>query len=286
MSPAKGGTLKRKKHKKEPYPLEDRALKEAARFMVKELLPLLGVEGTVRRAGPTEAVFLEVKNFLADFVYEMADGTWKRLEFESDRITMEHLRRFRACEAVNSYQYQVEVSTYVLCTSNVKKPKSSLIETMNTYHVSVVRMKDCNVDWLMEEVERKQGAGQRPGGEELLKVLLTPFMDGELSQTARVKRSLGVLLREQGQIAKQEMISMKSVLYTLAMKFLPGDELKEIREMMTLLGQMLMEDEIEKDEFKTMKELIREGELTIEKAAARKQMTVEEFRKEFKELRL
>ena len=32
----------------EGYPVEDRALKEAARFMGEELLPLLGVEGTVK----------------------------------------------------------------------------------------------------------------------------------------------------------------------------------------------------------------------------------------------
>ena len=33
----------------EDYPVEDRALKEAARFMGRELLPLLGVLGSVRR---------------------------------------------------------------------------------------------------------------------------------------------------------------------------------------------------------------------------------------------
>lgn len=44
--------------------MEDRALKEAAWFMGEELLPLLGVEGSVRRVSPTEAVFLEVGGYL------------------------------------------------------------------------------------------------------------------------------------------------------------------------------------------------------------------------------
>ena len=68
--------MKRQKKKRnvESYPMEDRAMKEAARFMGEELLPLLGVEGSVRRVSPTEAVFLEVGDY----------GTVKELIFTSD----------------------------------------------------------------------------------------------------------------------------------------------------------------------------------------------------------
>ena len=55
---------------------------------------------------------------------------------------------------------------------------------------------------------------------------------------------------------------------------------------MTLLGQMLMEDGIEKGEFKNMRELIRDGLLSMETAAARKHMTVKEFKEKLKELNL
>ncbi len=51
---------------------------------------------------------------------------------------------------------------------------------------------------------------------------------------------------------------------------------------MTLLGQMLMEH----GEFKNMQELIRDGLLSMETAAARKHMTVEEFKEKLKELNL
>ena len=37
-------------------PLEDRALKGAARLFGEELMPLLGIEGKVRRIAPTEEV--------------------------------------------------------------------------------------------------------------------------------------------------------------------------------------------------------------------------------------
>ena len=88
------------------------------------------------------------------------------------------------------------------------------------------------------------------------------------------------------------MVPMQSVLYALAMKVLTVDELKQIKEMMTmtLLGQMLMEDGMEKGilkgEFKNMQDLIRDGLLSVETAASRKHMTVEEFQKKLKELEL
>ena len=235
-------------------------------------------------------------SYLADFNYEMADGTWKHLEFESDSLSVEDLRRFRAYEAVTSYKYGVEVTTYVLCTSKVKVPRASLTQGVNTYRVKVLRMKDYNADEMIVSLEEKQRAGFRLKREELLKVLLTSLMDGELSQEARVRRSLEILKNEQEYVEQGQMVPMQSVLYALAMKVLTADELKKIKEMMTmtLLGQMLMEDGMEKGmekgivkgEFKTMQELIRDGLLSVETAAARKHMTVEEFQKKLKELEL
>lgn len=274
------------------YPVEDRALKEAARFMGEELLPLLGVEGSVKRVSPTEAVFLEVGDYLADFNYEMEDGTWKHLEFESDSLSAEDLRRFRAYEAVISYKYNVEVTTYVLCTSKVRVLKSSLTQGVNTYHVKVLRMKDYNADDIIPDLEKKQSAGERLKREELLNVLLTSLMDGEMSQSVRITRSLGILKREQEYVEKGRMVPMQSVLYALAMKVLTTEEIKQIKEMMTmtLLGQMLMEDGIEKGlekgEFKAIQDMINDGLLSLETAAARKQMTVEAFQEKLKALDL
>ena len=279
----------------EHYPMEDRVLKAAARFMGEELLPLLGVEGVVKRVAPTEAVFLEVKDFLADFNYEMADGTWKRLEFESDSISAEDLRRFRAWEAVVSYQYKTEVSTCVLCSSEAQVLRDSLTEGMNTYRVQIVRMKDRNADHMIEELEEKQRK-EALDREELLNVLLTLLMGGEMSRKERVERSFGILGREEERVGREEMARMQSVLYALAMKFLAVEEVKEIKEMMamTLMGQMLMEDGIakgieqglERGEFKTLLSLIEDGFLTKKEAAARKGMTVEQFQGKLMELKL
>ena len=103
---------------------------------------------------------------------------------------------------------------------------------------------------------------------------MTSLMDGEMSQELRVKRSLGILQSEQEQVDKGQMVPMQSVLYALAMKVLTKDEIKKVKEMMTmtLLGHM--------------RQLIRVGLLSMETAAARKHMTVKEFKEKLKELNL
>lgn len=227
-------------------PLEDRALKTAAHFMGKELLPLLGIEGTMKRTAPTEQVYLNLKELLEDFNYEMEDGTWKHLEFESDGITKDDLRRFRAYEAVISYHYRVEVTTYVLCSSNVRDLRHCLSEGMNTYQVQVIQMKKHNADEIICGLEEKQKR-KHLERDELLKLLLTPLMDGKMEQLERIKRSLMLLKGERDVLEKAELMQMQAVLYTLAMKFLSVEELVNVKEVikMTVLGEMIRQDGFE-----------------------------------------
>lgn len=51
-------------------------MKAAAQFMGNELLPLMGISGTIRRIAPTEQVWLQIKDFQQDFNYEIEDNTW------------------------------------------------------------------------------------------------------------------------------------------------------------------------------------------------------------------
>ncbi len=86
---------------------EDLALKTAAQYFGEELLPLLGITSEVRYAAPTENVRLEARQMYQDFNYITSGGTWIHLEFESDSITREDLRRFREYEAATSRTFQV-----------------------------------------------------------------------------------------------------------------------------------------------------------------------------------
>ena len=181
----------------------------------------------------------------------------------------------------------------MLCASKAKVPKNHLSQGLYTYRVRVIRLKDYNADKIIRRVEKKQrkrGLRRR----ELLELLLTPLMEGETPQAERIRKGFEILQRERGNLDNGELIHMQSVLYALMTKFLTPEEIKEIKEMMfmTLMGQLLMEDGIEKGmekglergEFKTLRELVADGVLTAAEAAARKKMTEAEFQKKLGEL--
>lgn len=184
---------------------------------------------------------------MQDFNYEMEDGSWIHLEFESDSLKIADLRRFRTYEAIISQYYKVSVTTYVLCSSNVKELKNKLQEGINTYRVKVVRMKDKNANRTIQTLERKQKKTQLKRLD-LLKLLLTPLMGGTMPQQERITRAIRLLHQERPHLKAEEQVQMEAILYTLAQKFLTTTELKKIKEMinMTILGEMILQDGIEK----------------------------------------
>lgn len=242
---------------KESQPLEDRALKEAAQLFGEELMPMLGIRGKMKRMAPTEQVYLNPKDFIQDFNYEMEDGSWVHLEFESDSIKVSDLRRFRTYESIISQYYKVAVVTCVVCSSDVQELKDHLTEGINTYHIKVLRLKDEDADETICQLKQLQrGAGlKRP---DLLKLLLLPLMSGKISQSERIRQGMKLLREERDNFSRDDLMRMEAVLYTLAMKFLNSSELRELKEMMnmTILGEMLVQDGMEKGIEKGIRALI------------------------------
>ena len=93
---------------------------------------------------------------VSGFNYISGSGSWIHLEFESDSITKEDLRRFREYEAATSRSFNVAVVTYVICTSGVKQLLSKLTEGINSYQVKVIRLKNRNRSsfWAAEKEEK------------------------------------------------------------------------------------------------------------------------------------
>ena len=201
---------------------------------------------------------------MQDFNYEMMDGSWIHLEFESDSLKAEDLRRFRTYEAMISQHYRVPVTTCVLCSSTVKRLKYQLTEGINVYQVKVIRLKDKDATRIIRRLEKKQKKS-RLERVDLLKLLLTPLMGGEMPQEERINRGMLLLRQEREHLSQEEQMQMEAVLYTLALKFLTKADLKKIKEMMnmTVLGEMILQDGIEKGLKKGIKEGIQAGKEQI-----------------------
>lgn len=248
------------------FPAEDLVLKSAMQFFKDELLSYLGITEEPVTMGPTEFVHLEAKQLYEDFNFIKPDRSWIHLEFESDGIREEDLRRFRSYEAVTSFIRRADITTYVICSSTVKEIRFELNTGYNTYRIIPVRLKDRDSDELFARLFEKQKQGVKPNRADLVPLLLATLMSGNTDQKERIILA-NRLITESGTISESDMVRMQAVLYTLANKFLSKDDLNQVKEalFMTPLGQMLVNDGIEKGMEMGMEKGIKKG---IEKGAS------------------
>ena len=234
------------KRKDGPAHSEDLALKSAAAYFGDELIHWLGIRERALRAVPTEMVELETRHMYEDFLYEMENGMYYHFEFESDSISTEDLRRFREYEASTARIYKAPVVTYVICSSEVKNLRDSITEGINTYRVSLIRLKDENGDRLLEQLAEKTAGNLTR--EDIIPLLFSPLMGGRFRQKERILRCIEVLKNAETIFPQNDIRKMEAILYTFAVKFLDDDELKSIKEAvaMTKLGQMIWNDALEK----------------------------------------
>ncbi len=225
----KGGRLKETKCQESSNPLgqvEDEIMKTGAQFFGEELLKWLGIKEPVKRIAPTELVHLETRKMYQDFNYEMENGWWYHIEFESDPLTKADLRRFREYEAATSRTYGVEVLTCVICTANRKHILTEITEGINTYRVKLIQMKKKDGDKILRKIQKKKKLKRK----DLIPVLLSPLMGGKSEIKTRILEGIKAVNREDKLISIEEAKKMEAMLYALANKLLSRADLEKIKE--------------------------------------------------------
>ena len=228
--------------------LEDLALKSAIDYFGDELIHWLGIKEKAVRSAPTEIVELETRHMYEDFLYEMENGNWYHFEFESDSLTIDDLKRFREYEASTARRINAPVITYVICSSKVKKIRSSISEGINTYRVRVIRLKDNDPGKILSQLEQKTAAGLQR--EDIIPLLLSPLMAEKPEQKNRIMDGIHILKETENSFSRSEVQKMEAILYAFAVKFLNNDDLTVVKEAiaMTKLGQMIWDDAIKEGE--------------------------------------
>lgn len=222
---------------------EDVALKVTAQFFSDDILPVLAIEGKVVEILSTESIHLDLKKGYEDFNFLMEDGTIKHFEFQSTNKGREDLKRFRMYESLLSYQHKKDVITYVLFSGNIKNPMTELTSGISTYRIQPIIMQDKNADKVIAELQRKVDAGELLTKADLLPLVLSPLMGGEMSQKERVIAAYDITKKAAG-VDAEVIRKVEAVLYIMADKFLDSAEMEQLKGeiKMTRLGQMLYDD--------------------------------------------
>lgn len=236
---------------------EDVALKTAFQYFSEELLPYFGITKKVVEIAPTELVYLDVKKFHEDMNFVMEDGSWVHFEFQSKNEGLEGLKRFRAYEALASYQHKVSVTTYVLFSGRIKKPMTEFHEGINTFRIAPVIMRSRNADELIVQLQGKQERGEEFTKEDLVLLTLCLLMGGEMPLKDRVEAAYQIT-QGAASVSREELNRIETVLYVMADKFLESAEMDELMEVirMTRLGQKLVNKGKEEEKLEIAQNLI------------------------------
>jgi DNA-binding Xre family transcriptional regulator len=240
---------------------EDLIMKKAMDIFAEEGLKFFGIDKKVKDSSSTEIVVLEAKNLHMDYTFLMEDDTYIHVEFQTTDKRNDDLRRFRAYEALLSFQTTKDVVTYVVYSNGIHNTKSILQTGINEYNIKVISMYDKDGDIVIKEVEEKLNNNIEVTKQDLVALTFTPIMGGKLTKLDRIIKAIRIVRK----INNHYRYDIESMLYAFADKFLDGKDLEKVKEeiSMTKLGEMLVQDGIKKGEEKkaieTAKIAIKKG---------------------------
>lgn len=247
---------------------EDAVMKMGFDYFRDTILKTLGIDYQYEDVGPTELVELAIHSLYMDFTFLTTGGFYIHTEFQTTDKKEADLRRFHAYDAVYSNKTGKQVITYVIYSGGITNVKSELDCGLYTYRVQPIYLKDKNADEVFQKLKQKQDNGEAFTEDDYAALSLTPLMSGKMSRKDMFKEAIS-LAKPNIELSAEKATAM---LYTLADKFLDKAELDEIKEVMrmTRLGQMLMDEGMEKGveltQTEDIKNLMKNANWTIEQA--------------------
>ena len=247
---------------------EDAVMKMGFDYFRDTILKTLGIDYQYEEIGPTELVELTIHSLYMDFTFLTTGGFYIHTEFQTTDKKEADLRRFHAYDAVYSNKTGKQVITYVIYSGGINNVKSELDCGLYTYRVQPIYLKDKNADEVFQKLKQKQDNGEAFTEDDYAALSLTPLMSGKMSRKDMFKEAIR-LAKPNIELSAEKATAM---LYTLADKFLDKAELDEIKEVirMTRLGQMLMDEGIEKGveltQTEDIKNLMKNLKFTIDQA--------------------
>ncbi len=247
---------------------EDAVMKMGFDYFRDTILKTLGIDYQYEDVGPTELVDLAIHSLYMDFTFLTTGGFYIHTEFQTTDKKEADLRRFHAYDAVYSNKTGKQVITYVIYSGGITNVKSELDCGLYTYRVQPIYLKDKNADEVFQKLKQKQDNGDAFTEGDYATLSLTPLMSGTMSRKDMFKEAIS-LAKPNIELSAEKATAM---LYTLADKFLDKAELDEIKEVMrmTRLGQMLMDEGIEKGveltQTEDIKKLMKNLKFTIDQA--------------------
>lgn len=236
---------------------EDLIMKRAMDLFAAEGLKFFGIEKKVKEVGPTELVVLETKNMFMDYTFLMEDDSFIHFEFQTTHKGIQDLRRFRAYEALLSYQTGKDAVTYVVYSGDIINPINTLETEVSIYRVHTISLANNDVDEMFKTIMAKISIGIKLDKQDIISLAFAPIMGGKLTKEEKILNAIKMTMN----IDKEYRYDIQSILYAFANKFLEGKDLEKVKEelKMTELGKSLINEGVEEGKKKKAIEIAKEA---------------------------
>ena len=219
---------------------EDAILKMGFDYFRDSILKTLGIDYVFVESGVTELVELTIHSMYMDFTFLTVGDFYIHIEFQTTDSGKKDLRRFRAYESVLSHKTGKNVITYVIYSGGIEHAVTEMECGINVYRVKPIFLTEKDADRILKRLEKKKQRNEEFTEKDFAELAITPLMSSEKNRKDVILEAIK-LSNIEISIAAQKTMAM---LYTLADKFLTGDDLKEVKEavVMTRIGQMIFDD--------------------------------------------
>ena len=250
---------------------EDAIMKMGLDYFRDTILKAFGIDYAYKDTGPTELVELSIHNLYMDFTFLTTKNFYIHIEFQTTKNGRKDLRRFNAYEAVVHHQTGRKVITYVIYTGGIKHALCELDCGIHTYRIRPVYLREKDADKILRKLRKKVRNNIPLTDADFAQLAMSPLMSTSAERKDTIKAAL-LLAKQYTDITAQKTIAM---VYTLADKFLTGADLEDIKEVvaMTRIGQMLVDEGMEKGMEKGLEEGLEKGLALTKKLLDEKRLT-------------
>lgn len=219
---------------------EDAILKMGFDYFRDTILKILGIHHDFVESGITELVELTIHSLYMDFTFLTKDDFYIHIEFQTTDSGKKDLHRFHAYESVLSHKTGKNVITYVIYSGGIEHAVTEMKCGTYTYRVIPIFLTAKDADSVLKRLREKKQRGEIFTEEDFAQLAITPLMSSEIKRKDVILESIKLSKTEKSITAEKTM----AMLYTLADKFLTGNDLEEVKEAvaMTRIGQMIFDD--------------------------------------------
>ena len=213
---------------------EDAILKEVARKNIEGFAQLLGIESKVKEIYPTDGLHFDPKQFQADMVYLLEDGTLLDIEFQTTfpkKDTMDRIKYYGA--GLQFHTHKTTKSIIIYSGFNCDWRNIDNLMELTDFFPRWILSRQKDADKILSNIKNKIENNENLNSLDCCKLSLILLFGSKRTSYDVVKEALNIVINAKSLSIEQKR-HVVNIQYILSDKFLPLNKRDEINEVFSV----------------------------------------------------